>query len=188
MLTALAVADGGEVILAAFSEGESGALYAAAPGGDAARIAPAVRVSSIAFLEGSDDAVVSDFGRNEIVLVRDVSAGGNLQILAGEQDGIQSPLAVAAAPNGQAFAVQARSGKVAALSLQGGVQAWLDCPCQPTMMERLQGNVFRLTADAKSPIYLLDAGAAPARLVFVPAATTGSEPSTPRSPRGRTRP
>jgi hypothetical protein len=50
----------------------------------------------------------------------------------------------------------------------GGAATTLECDCAPTGVARL-GSLFRLTDAGSGPVWLVDASASPARLVFVPA-------------------
>ncbi len=194
VLTALAVSDDARALLAAVSEGDGGALYLASPGESPRRVAPAGRVSSIAFFRDSKDALLADYQNNEILRIRDVSGSAELTVLASERDGIRRPLAVAASrDNRLAFAASAATRSVALVPLEGGVTTMLPCDCAPASLLPLKWNsVFQMTAGADSPIYLLDAGRAGAgrdpRILFVPPAEN-ADSSAPGAlapaPRGR---
>ncbi len=194
ILTALAINDEGNWLLAAVSEQAGGSLYSIAAGGESRYLAPAGSISGLAFFQGSNDALVADHGRNEVVLLRNVSAGAQSQVLASEQDGLRGPVAVAASADGQrAFAAIAGSKQIASLPLQGGVPTFVPCECTPAVLERLRGgSVFRLTEAAGQAVFLLDASNADPRVVFVPPSSSApalpaTDTTAPRSTRGRDR-
>jgi hypothetical protein len=55
------------------------------------------------------------------------------------------------------------------LARDGTPAVSISCGCQPAGLTRLSGNsVYRLTELSKEPVWLLDAGAADARIVAVP--------------------
>ena len=91
--------------------------------------------------------------------------------LAGPDDGISAPAALAVSPDGlRAFVLNA-DGRIAVLDLSGGLVLSLDCNCSPTGFSMLNsGAVFRLTDASVMPVWLLDAAAGAPRIVFVPEA------------------
>jgi hypothetical protein len=194
ILTALAVNDEGSWLLAAVSEQTGGSLYSVAASGASNYLAPAGAVSGLAFLAGSSDALVADHGRNEVVLLRNVSGGAQALVLASEQDGLRSPVAVAASADGaRAFAALGGSKQVASVPLQGGVPTFVACDCTPTALERMRGgDVFRMTETAGQAVFLLDGSNSDPRVWFVPPSGAPSLPvtdtTTPRSTRGRAQP
>jgi hypothetical protein len=191
ILTALAVNDEGTWLLAAVSEQSGGSLHSVAAAGGTHYLAPAGNVSGLAFLEGSNDALVADHGRNEVVLLRNVSSGAQALVLASERDGLRGPVAVAASADGtRAFAALGGSKQIASLPLQGGVPTFMACDCTPTTLGRMRGpNVFRMTENAGQAVFLFDASNADPRVWFVPPAGApalpASDTTTPRATRGR---
>jgi hypothetical protein len=136
---------------------------------------------------------VADHGRNEVVLLRDVSRGAQALVLASEQDGLRGPVAVAPSADGsRAFAALGGSKQVASVPLQGGVPTFVACDCAPTALERMRGgDVFRMT-EASQAVFLLDGSNSDPRVWFVPPSGAPSLPvtdtTTPRSTRGRAQP
>ncbi len=191
VLTALAVNDEGTWLLAAVSEQSGGSLHSVAAAGGTNYLAPAGSVSGVAFFPGSNDALVADHGRNEVVLLRNVSSGAQAQVLASERDGLRGPVAVAASADGtRAFAALGAARQVASLPLQGGVASFLACECTPTALDRMRGaNVFRMTETAGQAVFLLDASSTDPKIWFVPPGGAAALPATdtvaPRSSRGR---
>lgn len=168
--TALAISDRG-TLLAAASLGGKGALYMRNPGGEWMRIAAVGRAADLAFLSDSDDVVVADAGRGEVLLVRDVVVRRQSFVLASERDELGSPFAVGATAGGT-HVVAAVAGGVASIPLLGGSPQFIECGCAPTSLVPLAGGrSFRLTDDIAAPLQVVEVGAAP-RLLFVPALAT----------------
>jgi len=197
MLTALAVSDDGKMLAAAFSQGDSGALFAGAPGEDLHSVGPLGQAAALWFLNDSQDLLVADIGRNEVVRIRNIKSGAEWTVLASRQDGLDQPVAVAASrDNSTAFAVNSADGRIARIPLNGGPVEFVDCPCTPTGLDALaQGSVFRLTSASSAPMYMLDARPrgdglpSQPRVLFIPApdrAPTGSDDAA-RLPLGRVR-
>jgi hypothetical protein len=64
------------------------------------------------------------------------------------------------------------------LARDGAPAVSIPCGCQPAGLTRLAGNsVYRLTEPSKDPMWLLDAGAADARIVAVPPDRSQSAPA-----------
>jgi hypothetical protein len=177
VLTAVAVSDDGQVLAAASSQGDSGALFVGGPGKELRQVGPLGTASALSFLNGSQDLLVADIGRNEVVLVRNIQQGAEWTVLASRQDGMNQPAAVAASrDNRTAFAVDSADGRIAWVPLSGGPVEFVDCPCTPTGLNALaQGSVFRLTSASSAPLYMLDArpqgdeASSRPRVLFIPA-------------------
>ena len=108
-------------------------------------------------------------------------------MLASGDDGVESPVAVAATDDGQALA--AAQGRAALIPAQGGALRFVECDCRPQTLTRLAGDsFFRLTDDLTAPILLLDAGRLAAdgvtpdpRVMFVPALADRAPVAQPES-------
>jgi hypothetical protein len=199
VLTALAVSDDGQLLAAAASQGssrsESGALYAGSPGEDLRPVGPLGRAAALSFFNDSQDLLIADAGRSEVIRVRNIHAGAEWTVLASQQDGIRQPSAVAASrDNNTAFAADVAGRRVAWIPLAGGPVEFADCPCKPTQLSALAaGSVFRLTPASSAPLYMLDAQregpSARPRVLFIPAPESGSADAVKpaETPRGRVR-
>ena len=195
VLTALAVSDDGQALAAASAQGDGGVLFAGGPGEELRPVGPLGRASALSFFNYSQDLLVADIGRNEVVRVRDIQAGAEWTVLASRQDGLDHPAAVAASrDNSTAFAVDAANRRIAWMPLSGGPVEFIDCPCKPTELNALaSGSVFRLTSASSAPLYMLDTrgggAAGRPRVLFIPAPgrapSDSAEPA--RAPRGRVR-
>ncbi len=196
VLAALAISDDGESVLAGVSAEGGGSVYLVGPQQSPRSILPVGRPSSIAFLHGSSDAVVADYDRNEVLLVRDVRGAAQATVLGGERESILRPVAVAAsADNERVFAASSQTNQVVILPANGDSPNLVTCECQPSRLKALAGNaVFRITGASASPVMLLDAdhesnGQPAPRIVFVPPGDAlmapSPAPAPPRLPRGR---
>lgn len=168
VLTAIAISDQDGLVMAAVSQGDAGSVFAVSPGAAPRFIAALGRASAISFVDGSQDALIADYDRNELLLIRNVTGSADRLVLAGPNDGISKPVAISAERNGQRVFAAVETG-VVVLGLDGA-PAVLPCSCSPSGLYRLQGSsVFRLNEASGNPLLLLDAGAAGPRILFVAA-------------------
>jgi len=175
-LTTLAVGDGG-IVLAGFSDGESGAIYWIGSGGRAGVVSRMRHPSAITFVSHSHDALVADRIDNKIYLVRNITRNPATIPLASHYDGVDGPVAVEASRDGQrAIVANTHSKTILTLDLDGGSPAVYSCHCVPTALRHLNGNaVFQLTESSpKGPVWLFDGDAPEPRIVFVPPYRAGS--------------
>ncbi len=159
----LAVSDDGGLVLASVAEADTAALYSFGSGGAAHRILTAGKISSIAFLNRSHDAVFADSIENKIILLRD---GADATVVAS----IDQPSAVAASlDNRKIIAASAASHSVSTISLDDGTIVSSACGCEPVTLARLQGGaVFRITDRSDGPAWIFDSGGPEPRILFVP--------------------
>ena len=194
ILTALAVNDRGDAILAAVNGGDAGSLYALTIGGQPRLVAPVTRVTAVRFFHNTNDAVVADYDANEVLLIRNVLTNPEPIVMASARDGVQRPVAVASSPdNKRIFAANAEPGAVAVISPDGGDPELIACNCRATELSAVRGgSMFRLSSATNAPIMMLDASQPEARMLFIPpadgeGATPVQETVVPRGPRGRVR-
>ena len=83
--------------------------------------------------------------------------------------GLAEPAGLVFSADGKSVLAASRAAKsVTIFDFAGGAATTLECDCAPTGVARL-GSLFRLTDAGSGPVWLVDASASPARLVFVPA-------------------
>jgi hypothetical protein len=194
LITSMAVNDAGDSLLVGVSEQSGGALHLAGPSRNLRKITAAGRVASIAFLPESNDAVIADHDRNQVVLIRDIVKSPETSVLGGEQDGIVQPASVAASRDGLSiYVTSSQRRRVTELPTALGRPSFVDCDCRPGLLTPLAGNaVFGLSAASDSPFFIYDgdqetdAGLDP-RIVLVPSANPAarSQPATPQPLRRR---
>lgn len=159
-----AISDGG-ILLAGTAEGDLVAV-------SGARFRPIIAAgepTAAAFLRGSRDAVVAS--PRQVWLLRDVGRADEWVPLADERDGVDRPRFVAPSGDGHRFFVVNQGGGLLILSRDGAPAVRLECPCEPSALERLDRDaVFRLTeASGDAPVWLLDAREAAPQFRFIPA-------------------
>jgi len=160
---AMAVSDDAAYLLVA-SEGRLRLLGAS---GSSSVVFEGGRGISVAFAPGSHTAAVLSGAGPWLDVFPDVSAAPTKRIAA---PGLAEPAGLAFSADGKLILAATRAGKsVTNFDLAGDVTA-LDCACTPTGVTRM-GNLFRLTDAGSGPVWLVDTGANPARIVFVPART-----------------
>ena len=165
--TAFAVSDTG-VVLAAAAQDDVGSLFTVRPGTGAERVGAVQRAVDLAFLAGTEDAVVADLAASEVIMVRGVVARRQFSVIASANDGITAPLGAEATSDGRYVAV-AMPGGITSVPVFGGQPMFTPCACAPSGLVSLAGgNVFRLTSDIRSPILIAEVGPA-SRVLFVPA-------------------
>jgi hypothetical protein len=162
---ALAVSDDGAVTLALGTDG----VYAAGASAEWARLAPG---TAAAFAPGSHDAVVADRTARTVSIFTAVTEGGASRQVAGPDEGITAPVAVAFAGEGKVLAANGDNGTVTVLDTAAGTRAALNCACTPTGLTSF-GGLFRLNEPGEGPLWLVDARAPEAALVFIPALVEG---------------
>jgi DNA-binding beta-propeller fold protein YncE len=165
---ARAVSDSGEAVLSVLP-GEEGSLTLDTAAQTGVRLAAGSGLKA-AFLPRSTDAVVLDAGLKTLTRIQDVAGRAESALLAGEQDGLTSPVDVAATLDGGLVLVaNADPAAVAVISLTGAPAATLALPCTPAGLLRLQGgNVFQLTGPEASPLWALETGGEQPRVFFIP--------------------
>ena len=159
---AVAVSDDAAWLLVA-SEGRVHLLGAS---GSSSVLVEGVRGVSVAFAPGGHAAAVLNGAGPWLDVFPDVSVAASQRIPA---LGLAELAGLAFSADGRMAVAASRAGKsVTVFNLAAGVATTLDCNCAPTGVSRL-GNLFRLTDAGSGPVWMVDAGASPARIVFVPA-------------------
>jgi hypothetical protein len=124
----------------------------------------------VAFAPGGHDAAVADPTGAGLVAFRDVTGAVERRLLAAPDDGIASPAGLAFSADGRRlFLASSAARSVVAFDLAAGKRAAVACDCAVTGLVPM-GNLFRLNEPGAAPLWLLDAGAAEPRIVFVPPA------------------
>jgi hypothetical protein len=162
--TSLAISDDGSLILAA--AGASVLVFDA--DGSSRKLAGVAAGALVAFAPGGLDAVVVDRSAG-VVVYRGLKGAAVPILVAPPDDTMPSPSGVAFSADGsRLFVADSAAKTVAAFDIGAGTKSNLGCQCTPAGLARM-GSVFRLNDGASGPLWLLDAGAGEARIVFVPA-------------------
>jgi hypothetical protein len=167
-ITAIAVNTNGQV-LAAESDGDSGALYVVGPNSAPRFIQTVGNVSGIAYDVSGDRALVADRGSNDVFLIQNLSSNASNSLLADSRDGVSIPIAVAFSRDGKtAYIANQGSGTITVANLTGGAKRSEPCRCQPTTMKLMRESLFVVTERTDQPLALFDASGDETRVRFVP--------------------
>jgi len=159
---AMAVSDDAAWLLVA-SEGRIRLLGAS---GSSSVVFEGGRGISVAFAPGGHTAAVLSGAGPWLDVFSDVSAAPTKRIAA---PGLAEPAGLAFSADGKLILAASRTAKsVTVFDLAAGAATTLDCNCAPTGVSRM-GSLFRLTDAGSGPVWLVDTGANPVRIVFVPA-------------------
>lgn len=174
-ITAIEVNDGGSGVVAGVRDGAGNAVYGLLSfSGDSGPkyLGRAQDLSALALLRDGADAAFADRFANQVFLVRDIAGNAEVSILAGEQDGIDTPVALEAV-NAELYIADAGSGSLTVVDLVNrGAPASIALPGSPTRCERLGGEPILVLNEAGSaPLLLLDLTQG-RNLFFVPADRT----------------
>lgn len=164
-LTALAIADQGDAVLAGISPSSAGVLALFQRGATGNVLLPMTRPSAAQFLWGSHDAVVADQAQGVTELIQDVLGSAQVRTLTRPEDGLLHPDLLAVDRFGQTVLI-AQSGGAAGLAVGLSTSSLqpFQCGCVISSLEPLNGmRTYRLTALTAGRFRALDAsGSAPA--------------------------
>jgi len=175
-----AASDTGTVVLAAGSA-KSGlgpvSLVSFAGKGAGAQVGSLEAFGGMQFVPNSDELVVADAASGAITAISHVNTAPSSASLSAA-GGITAPVSLDITPNGRWVVAANHTGDVLRIDLTGAVAATkLQCSCAPNQVLALNGStagstsgttVHLVTAGA-GPVWIVDAGAATPRVMFVPA-------------------
>jgi len=167
--SAFAAGDDGQTLLA----GVGSTVYWVSPSGEVPILKGLHKIVSIS-LDSHQTALVADGIGNQIHRLRNVTGTVEPDIVAGPNEGIAAPVAVALSQDGKrAFVANGKSGVISIIDLQARTEIGkVSCECTPTGLDRLAGeDVFRVTELSNGPMWVLEAAAQQSRIVFVPPAS-----------------
>jgi len=164
--TALAVSEDGGAVLAGVGQ----SVYWVSASGEVPLIKGLSKITAIAFTVGHT-ALVADGVKNQVYRVHAATTAAEVEVVAGAQEGVKSPVALAfSRDNRYAFVANAKSGGIVKLDLtEKTVIEKISCGCTAATLDRLGADdVFRLTAASDRPMWVLDGTGQKSRVVFVP--------------------
>jgi len=168
-----AASDTGTVALAVGS-GQSGASVVAFTGQSAgAQVATARSFGGMQFVPGSDELVVADGGTGALTAISHVSTTPASATLS-PAGAIASPVALDITPSGRWVVAANHAGDVLRIDLTGAVAVTtLHCSCLPSQVQAMRGSTagttVRLVTTGGGPLWIVDAGGATPRVLFIPA-------------------
>jgi hypothetical protein len=165
-LTAFAISDSGQTVMAGVSNGAAGSLYIVTLDGAKHLIGSIGRASAMQFLWNSNAAVIADGSENKIYGYMD----GQTFPIATEKDGISAPSSIAvSSDNGKAFVINSGSKSITRIGPYGTVAAAIHCDCVLTGLHPTStDSVFRVTDFSGGPVTLFDGASRVPRMIFVP--------------------
>ena len=185
-VSAISVSDDGQAVLAIAGAEDERFLALLAPGVNWRYLTALRGQASASFLRNKRDVVVSESRTNQVTLIRDVTGAADISILAGETQGVSSPVAATVSWDQQRVVVvnSAPSGLLV-LSPLGGVTV-LPCPCSPKQVRKMNGHaVFLLNDPLDDMLWLADGDSVIPRIVCVPRQVeVESKPTARRAARG----
>ena len=131
---------------------------------------PAAAGALVAFAPGGHDAAVLDPAAG-LLFIRDAAGAAGVQTIAQPDDSLASAVGIGFSQDGaKLYVASAAAHGVVIFDLVAGSRSTIACDCTPATLAPM-GSLFRLNEFGSGPLWLLDAGAAPPRIVFVPAHT-----------------
>jgi DNA-binding beta-propeller fold protein YncE len=126
--------------------------------------------SLVAFAPGGHDAALLDPAAG-LLLIRDAAGAATVQTIAQPDDSLASPVGIGFSQDAAKLYVASSAAQgVVIFDLSASSRGTVSCDCTPTTLVPM-GSLFRLNEFGSGPLWLLDAGAAAPRIVFVPAHT-----------------
>ena len=187
-----AVTDDGKSLLLASEEGDLSTLHHLREGGFLALISTRQSVSDVRFLPNSLDALVADEAASEVIRISGLLSEPIVSVIAGQEQGITAPQALAAIEGGRRAVVLSReSSTIHVLDLLDNSVEPMDCSCRTDgVYSHVPGHLFRLSEARRGSVAFLEADEGSQRILLVPAQSLtikiGEPPPTRRSPRART--
>jgi hypothetical protein len=164
------VSDGGAALLAGNASGGSVVILAVAQGGTASRALTIGALGGMAFVPGSDRALVADAAIGTVTQIANVSSAPAPSVVSGAK--IAQPVGLDVSADGKWGLVANSSGTVMRLDMSGqSAPVVTKCSCTPTTVANLSGTAFLLTGAGSSTAWMIDASGTP-RLLFIPALPT----------------
>jgi len=162
-LSGLAVSDDGDVVAAAID----GGLILAGSG----KMLASGSFSGLAFLGGTHDLAAADQTLDQVSLLRKVDSDTEIVSLAGGQDGVAQPVALAfSSDNRKLIVANLRGRSVLSIDMESRAVTTTPCECDAEGLYRAQGNsVFRLTNGSDDLIALFDGDSPEPRVLAIPA-------------------
>jgi hypothetical protein len=148
--------------------------------GAAVAVATLQAFGGMQFVPGSDKLVVADAGSGALTAISNISTTATSATLS-PAGAIAAPAALDITANGRWVVAANHAGDVLRLDLTGAVAATkLHCSCSPSQVSAFHGSangtaVRLITADG-GPLWMVDAGTAAPRILFIPAIRPASTP------------
>jgi hypothetical protein len=169
--SAAAVADSGSILVEIPGADQSAVIELLANANEKPRSVTVLsQFGGMAFLPGTDAALLADAGMSNVIKVSHLSGDITLTPIAGTADGVLKPSAVAVSADGRLAAVLNNGSSVLRLDLSGkSASVTALCHCAPTELEPLAGNfAFRLNEPGAGTVWAFDGNSPQPRIFFIP--------------------
>jgi hypothetical protein len=163
-----AVNDNGAALLGAPGNGGV-TILAVGQGASATPTLTIGAVGGMAFVPGSDRALVVDAATGSVTQIANVSSGPAPAVVSGAT--ISQPVGLDVSADGRWALVANGAGTVVRLDISGqSAPVTAKCSCTPTTVANLSGTAFLLTGAGSSTGWMVDAGGGSGpRFLFIPA-------------------
>jgi len=172
-LTRFAITNDGMSALLAYRGEESDTLYTWEPTTGRRFVTGAARIADIAFVGA--DAVVTDSGSDQVLLIRGVRDQAAPALVADFRDGVNQPGAIAVSSRNEIYIGVAEA--VLVMDATGHLLRRVPCGCTITTMTPLRDAALQLTDQLDRPLWVLDTRTDPERILFVPALSAEMRPA-----------
>ncbi len=140
------------------------------------KIATLESFGGMQFVPGSDELVVADAATGALTAIAHVATAPVSAPLVAA-GGIAAPVGLGITPNGRWLVAANHEGDVLRVDLTGAAAvAKSHCVCAPSQVLAMSGTTVRLVTES-GPLWIVDAGAAAPRVLFIPAITTAPVPT-----------
>jgi hypothetical protein len=162
------VSDGGAALLGGSAGDGSVTILAVGQGGTAVSALSVGALGGMAFVPGSDRALVVDAASGNVTQISNVSSTPAPSVISGAK--ISQPVGVDVSTDGRWGLVANGAGMVMRLDMSGqNAPVVTKCSCTPTTVASLSGGAFLLTSAGSSTAWMVDAGGGSPRFLFIPA-------------------
>jgi hypothetical protein len=172
-----AVSDAGSILFATLSADGSASVQMLPASGTAQMVKQVQRFGALAFLPGSDTALIADAGANAVFLGTQLASSPAFTQIAANAQGVVNPVAIAASADAHyAFVVNGSGTSLLRLDLSGAsAPATVTCACTARELLPLFGNAnFQLTDPAAGTIFALEGDAQTPQTIFIPTDNIGA--------------
>jgi hypothetical protein len=139
-LTTIGISDDARVVLVGASDGATGEVWMFTAGQTGKRLYSAGVPSAIRFFAGGHDAVVTDSGWKQALLLTNVTGPFNSRLLASEEQGVTIPSDIAIADDRQTIWIADRAAGLVSIELATGAVSVIDCPFEAGAFQALAGE------------------------------------------------
>jgi hypothetical protein len=166
-LARMAVSDDGTLLLYSVSANDRDALYGWSSTSGHRLLAIADAVSDIA-IAPNGTVIVADGKANEIFSVSNPKGSAVRQVLNADTHDLSNPTGVTVTNAGLIYVANAGASTITTLDASGRLLRAQSCSCALTRFFPLKDSLYGLSDKIDSTLYLLEAGPASDRILFVP--------------------